>query len=324
MNEIFHKIILILLISSCLHKTTLTSVRPYAIQSPISKNNITNNAISAVTKATNKPRYLNILDDAEQVYLKTLMIIVLFARDVDKRYPKKSQTLLHWSVLTNQLDAVKLLISINADVNITDRYGCTPLRYVNKYNIAQELIKAKADANGKDDYSKLPIQLTSNISVAKLLFDKMNQQNLDRVLGYTIIFSFTDDEYKIQFVDDLLRSGANFIYSNELICKPLWKESDVLAFQKIIKSFEFRITTFIINYLKIPKALAKIIAQYNYHICYTIGDSYLLNSNNAIVKKKIIHINIEDYNDPLQPFFLDEISKRDIKNPTDSTELIPI
>ena len=77
-----------------------------------------------------------------------------------------------WTALHTCTDAeaVKLLINYNADVNIKDVYGRTPLYYCNHMAIPM-LLNAKADINIIDHDQRTPLHNASNILTAQVLIE---------------------------------------------------------------------------------------------------------------------------------------------------------
>lgn len=71
--------------------------------------------------------------------------------DIDK----DKRTLLHHAALLNNTAAIKLLIEKNADLNVPDYLGWSPLHYAaqqHRLEVANILIKAGANINSIDSY----------------------------------------------------------------------------------------------------------------------------------------------------------------------------
>lgn len=79
------------------------------------------------------------------------------ARDVYSRTP------LHKAVKTGQIDAVKLLLEKDSDVNARDVFGWTPLHKAvmkGHQEITELLLLKGADPNIKDSFGRIPLSYT--------------------------------------------------------------------------------------------------------------------------------------------------------------------
>lgn len=75
-----------------------------------------------------------------------------------------SITLLQVAIMQGHKHTVEVLLEVNADVNIPDHKGNTPLHYAIAYNrpeIAQLLIAKKADVNKQDENGRTPLMLAA-------------------------------------------------------------------------------------------------------------------------------------------------------------------
>ncbi|CAL8143327.1 unnamed protein product [Orchesella dallaii] len=81
------------------------------------------------------------------------------------------ETGLHWAALTDNLSALKLFISLGANVNAKNDYGDTPLHYVfipsssigdNTFEIVKQLVRNGANPNIKNEDGDLPLNLARN------------------------------------------------------------------------------------------------------------------------------------------------------------------
>lgn len=85
-------------------------------------------------------------------------------------------TALHYAVLTNNLDSVKLLLTHGAEVSAQDEYGFSPLHTAAALGFLQVtalLIVHGADVFSLTNHSELAIDLTKDISVIRVLTSEM-------------------------------------------------------------------------------------------------------------------------------------------------------
>lgn len=103
-------------------------------------------------------------------------------------------TALHYAVLTNNLDSVKLLIHHGANVCSKDDYGFSPLHTaaaLGYLQVTSLLLIHGADVFSLTNHSELPIDLAKDISVIRLLYSEMclrhQQEQYYRSLLFLII-----------------------------------------------------------------------------------------------------------------------------------------
>lgn len=85
-------------------------------------------------------------------------------------------TALHYAVLTNNLDSVKLLLTYGANVCSQDEYGFSPLHTAAALGFLQVttlLIVHGADVFSLTKHSELPVDLAKDISVIRVLSNEM-------------------------------------------------------------------------------------------------------------------------------------------------------
>lgn len=85
-------------------------------------------------------------------------------------------TALHHAVLSNNLDAVKLLLSYGANVNAQDVHGFSPLHTASacgSLQISSLLLLFGADVFSQTKQSELPVDVAKDISVIRLLTKEM-------------------------------------------------------------------------------------------------------------------------------------------------------
>ena len=85
-------------------------------------------------------------------------------------------TALHYAVLTNNLDSVKLLLNHGANVSSQDEYGFSPLHTaaaLGYLQVTTMLIVHGADVFSQTKHSELPIDLAKDISVIRVLSTEM-------------------------------------------------------------------------------------------------------------------------------------------------------
>ncbi|XP_048259209.1 protein phosphatase 1 regulatory subunit 27-like [Haliotis rufescens] len=88
-------------------------------------------------------------------------------------------TALHHGVLSNNLDAVKLLLTHGARVNTQDIHGFTPLHTASAcgfLQVASMLLLYGADVFALTRQSELPIDLAKDIGVVRLISEEMTRQ----------------------------------------------------------------------------------------------------------------------------------------------------
>lgn len=109
--------------------------------------------------------------------LELLNILQFRFLEVDLNHKNHSGlTALHYAVLTNNLDTVKLLLSYGADVTSQDIYGFSPLHTaaaLGFLHMASLLILYGADVFAMTDTCELPIDLAKDISVIRTLSNEM-------------------------------------------------------------------------------------------------------------------------------------------------------
>lgn len=119
-------------------------------------------------------------------------------------------TAIHHAVLGNNIDAVKLLLSHGASVNVKDIHGFTPLHTAAAcgfLQITSLLIVFGADVFSHTKQSELPIDLAKDISVIRLLTEEMCGL-LHKELYYTSLLStkFVDVWIVLQRIYEFLFS----------------------------------------------------------------------------------------------------------------------
>lgn len=100
-----------------------------------------------------------------------------FSTDIDVNEPNHAGlTPLHYSVLANNLDGVKMLLGFGASVNIPDCHGYTPLHTAAACGYLQMvsyLVVFGADVFATTEDGDLPADLAKDTNTATLLTDQM-------------------------------------------------------------------------------------------------------------------------------------------------------
>jgi len=138
--------------------------------------------------------------------------------------PEKSQTFaetqtkslqtLHEAAASGDIVQVKSLVSKDADVNIKDKWGSTPLHTAaNKghMEIAKFLIAKGADVNIKDKWGWTPLHraaMKGHSEIAKVLISKGANVNTKNTAGWTALHLAASGGHK-DMVELLIDSGAN-------------------------------------------------------------------------------------------------------------------
>ena len=97
------------------------------------------------------PKHLN---EAVENREKSILMIKksnAVTKDYRGSYP------IHKAASMSNLDEVKELITLGADVNVQDRWGKTPLHYANIYSIIELLMAEGADINARDNKGETPL-----------------------------------------------------------------------------------------------------------------------------------------------------------------------
>lgn len=104
---------------------------------------------------------------------------------------RENRSLIHYAVLADNKEAVKLLLEHNVQVNVRDNRGWTPLHYAAQNyltEIGRLLIKAGAIIDAKDDYGNTPLWRAVFASQGKgdfihLLLENDADPNVENVAG---------------------------------------------------------------------------------------------------------------------------------------------
>lgn len=151
------------------------------------------------------------------------------------------QTLLHFAIMQNNIEAANILKKYNADVNYRDNLGRSPLFYAktpeavywlvnkksninqsdkngrtslhlnvidNNVDIVKSLLKYKADTNIKDNNNLAPLAYAKTIKMMKLLLDNGADPNIVTNKGNTILHNVTKTN-NLKGIEYLLRANAN-------------------------------------------------------------------------------------------------------------------
>jgi uncharacterized protein len=85
--------------------------------------------------------------------------------DINAKDRKGGGTALHYAVGNGHKDAVELLLSKKAEVNVTDDTGATPLSWAagaGHKDMAKLLLAGKADVNSRDNSGWTPLDIASH------------------------------------------------------------------------------------------------------------------------------------------------------------------
>lgn len=116
-----------------------------------------------------------VIQDGDVIELFQILCHKLSEININQRN-HSGLTALHYAVLTNNLDSVKLLINHGADVTVQDMYGFSPLHTaaaLGYLHVAALLIVYGADVFSLTNHSELPVDLAKDISVIRLLANEM-------------------------------------------------------------------------------------------------------------------------------------------------------
>jgi len=116
-----------------------------------------------------------VIQDGDVIELFSILCHKLSEININQRN-HSGLTALHYAVLTNNLDSVKLLINYGAEVSVQDIYGFSPLHTaaaLGYLHVSALLIVYGADVFSLTNHSELPIDLAKDISVIRLLSTEM-------------------------------------------------------------------------------------------------------------------------------------------------------
>jgi len=88
--------------------------------------------------------------------------IVESGNDINKTFGNNKKTLLHYAVERENIDTVKYLLAMGADVNMPDKYMGTPLHtavFDGNYAIVECLVESGANVNVLDSVNRLPLDI---------------------------------------------------------------------------------------------------------------------------------------------------------------------
>ena len=89
------------------------------------------------------------------------------------------RTPLAWATIRADESAVKTLLAFDADPNITDLYGCTPLHFVTSVGVCKLLLDAKIDVNARNAYYGRTALHTNNRDREVGVIDMLVQAGID-------------------------------------------------------------------------------------------------------------------------------------------------
>eukprot|EP00929_Paragymnodinium_shiwhaense_P073842 TRINITY_DN37726_c0_g1_i2.p1 TRINITY_DN37726_c0_g1~~TRINITY_DN37726_c0_g1_i2.p1 ORF type:complete len:861 (+),score=261.38 TRINITY_DN37726_c0_g1_i2:162-2744(+) len=99
---------------------------------------------------------------AIQVQNKRLLELLLQQGASANALDAKGVSPLHMAVFDGKADCVQLLIDAQANVNIQDRHGQTPLFFAPNRSICEILVEGRADANITNDKGQAPLHLAAH------------------------------------------------------------------------------------------------------------------------------------------------------------------
>ena len=142
--------------------------------------------------------------------------LIAHGADVD-RGDTAGQTALHLTVystalhISGHLSIVKILVDGGANVNVQDKYGCTPLIiHAEKGNkdIVSYFIAHGADVDRKDPAGRTALHISGHLSIVKILVDVGANVNVQDKYGRTPLMIHADKGNK-DIVSYLVTHGAD-------------------------------------------------------------------------------------------------------------------